>query len=82
MNSPTPPTRLLLACFCLLSLSRPTLQLANAGEDMIDFSRQIRPILSDKCFKCHGPDESSREGDLRLDREDAAKSGTVGQRAG
>ena len=34
----------------------------------IDFSRHIRPILSDRCFACHGPDEGAREGKLRLDR--------------
>src|SRR5687768_5632255 len=47
----------------------------------IDFNRQVRPILSENCLKCHGPDEGSREARMRLDRrEDAlqpAKSGAV-----
>ena len=43
------------------------LQCNTANAEEIDFAREIRPVLSDACYNCHGPDAKAREGDLRLD---------------
>ena len=59
-----------VSTICFLLLAR--LPSASAAEP-VDFVRDVRPILSDKCFQCHGPDENAREGDLRLDLESAAR---------
>ncbi|MGH7946328.1 MAG: c-type cytochrome domain-containing protein, partial [Opitutaceae bacterium] len=40
-----------------------------------DFSRDVRPIFAENCFKCHGPDDKGRKAGLRLDRRDAALKG-------
>jgi hypothetical protein len=42
----------------------------------IDFGRDVRPLLTDKCFHCHGPDESTRQSSLRLDEWESA-SGVI-----
>ena len=51
------------------------------GEAKIDFNRDIRPILSNNCFFCHGPDEKHRGGDLRLDTRAGAFNVTDGTAA-
>ena len=58
----------------LLMLGILPLAQAQAGQEpeRIDFQRQVRPILSDRCFTCHGPDEAAREADLRLDHRGGA----------
>ena len=48
---------------CLLILGFP----AFSAEKKIDFNRDVRPIISDKCFKCHGPDSANQKSDFRID---------------
>ena len=40
--------------------------------EVIDFNYHIKPILSDRCFACHGPDKNKQKGDLRLDNAESA----------
>ncbi|MEO0417172.1 MAG: DUF1549 domain-containing protein, partial [Verrucomicrobiota bacterium] len=52
-----------LALVFLFTLS----SFAVAEDDLVDFNRDIRPILSDNCFHCHGPDSSNQKSDYRMD---------------
>jgi hypothetical protein len=53
----------------LVAVSPP---LWSAEPAKVEFNRDVRPILSDNCFLCHGPDKNRRKGDLRLDLRDEA----------
>jgi len=62
---------LLLAGWTMVAVS------ASADDRPIDFDSQIRPILSQTCFACHGPDVKQRKADLRLDRAAGLRSVTT-----
>ncbi len=51
----------------LLGSAVPSAQAQQKTAAAVDFATQIRPLLSDRCFKCHGPDSNAREAELRLD---------------
>jgi hypothetical protein len=51
----------------LVGCVAPNPELAGLAPDEIDYNWHVRPILSENCFRCHGPDPSSREAGLRLD---------------
>ena len=65
-------TPVILALHALVWLSYAG-NAAQAATPQVDYNRDVRPILSDKCYQCHGPDAEARQGDLRLDRREAAE---------
>src|SRR5579863_9366420 len=56
----------LLACILTLPAG------AARADRTIEYNRDIRPILAENCFQCHGPDSASRKAELRLDKREAA----------
>lgn len=68
--------------FASLGLPEPT----RADEPSISFNRDVRPIVSEHCYRCHGPDPAARKAGLRLDRRETAtatlKSGSIAVKPG
>lgn len=54
---------------------------AAAADEQVNYTRDVRPILADLCYTCHGPDENARATDLRLDQQESAFSDLGGYRA-
>lgn len=66
MNSIPFPPRFFALVILICGLS------SASAETPLSFNRDVRPILSDKCFFCHGPDDKHRAADLRLDQSESA----------
>src|SRR5437868_1224959 len=70
------PTAHLLTGLTVLIVVLP----APAAPPRLEYNRDVRPILANNCFKCHGPDAKERKADLRLDlREEAVNPNESGR---
>src|SRR5437899_5331019 len=70
----------LIQCRALAAFGLLLMASAVSAEEL-RFNRDIRPFLADTCFRCHGPDSTTREAGLRLDVETEAKAPRDGQAA-
>lgn len=80
---PAMPSRLFLSVIAfVVGVTCFTCRVGYSQSAQVDFQRDIQPILSEHCMKCHGGDSETREGGLRLDVRDAAlKGGESGESA-
>ena len=66
------PLGLLVGLLALLRAEPGSAPLPKANGGPLKYNRDVRPILAENCFACHGPDSAARKADLRLDQREAA----------
>ncbi len=69
--------RLIALCLALTGAMIITARIGAADDKKLEYNRDIRPILADACFACHGVDSAARQADLRLDNRQAAIDSTA-----
>ena len=72
----TIPSTAMLVCFCLAVLGLPSAFAEHHETEQanINYNLDIRPILADNCYACHGPDAKARQANLRIDTKAGAFS--------